>query len=341
MILRRIITTATALAVALAAAGCASEVSTDPTGSADPTGSTVKFGKVRIGIAAPSATLILPFMAEGEGLLEKHGLTDVEISFVPGPQLVPALAGGAFDVAIAAAPAADLIALSSDRVKLLASWLPTSGQYLVAAPDIASVAELKGRNVAINGSKGGSSSMLMDAALRKVGLTFDDVNVSVLQDSGAQVSAYASGQVDAMVTFPPNTYKVMEKRPGSHIIDDLLDVPFPSGQVSVNSAWAEKNSDAVVGLLRGLNDALVMWRADPEKAKALISQKLKLPIDDPMVEQLYAHSVKVFAKELRTIDKAMEAEVFKTILANGFEKAVPEAVARVIAPEFGQRALTK
>ena len=335
MILRRVITTATALAVALAAAGCASEVSTDPTGP------TPESGKIRIGIAAPSATLILPFMAEEEGLLEKYGLTDVEISFVPGPQLIPALAGGAFDAAIAAAPASDLIALSSNRVKVLASWQPTSGQYLVASPDIASVAELKGRNVAINGSKGGSSSMLMDAALRKVGLTFDDVNVSVLQDSGAQVSAYAAGQVDAIVTFPPNTFKVMEKRPGSHIIDDLLDVPFPSGQVSVNSVWAEKNGDIVVGLLRGLNDALAMWHADPEKAKALISEKLKMPIDDPIVEQLYEHSVRVFAKELRTIDKEMEAQVFRTIHANGFEKAVPEAVDGVIAPEYGKRAFAK
>ena len=324
-------------------AGCNSgtEQKTEQKATATPSGQKQDTTPVRIGVAAPSATLLLPFVAKDKGLFEKQGITSPSVTFIPGPQLVPSLAGGAVDFAIVAAPAADLIAISSDRVKVLASWMRSSGQFFVAAPDIKKLEDLKGRKVAINGSKGGSSSMLMNAALRKVNLTFDDVQVSVLQDAAAQVSAYASGQVDAMVTFPPNIEKVQKARPGTSVIDEMRDVFLPSGQVVVNAAWAESHPEATVGVLKALQAALSAWRTDQSLGKSTIAAQLKLDPTSPTVESLYAHSMRSFEESLYTMDLALEERVMEVIRLNGFAEATAAAAAKAIAPQYGEQAFGK
>lgn len=309
-----------------------------PSGSAAQDGGP-EGGKVRIGIAAPAATLIIPNFALEEGLFAKEGLDDVEVTFIPGPQLVPAAAGGQVDIAIASAPAADLIAINGQKVKIAGSWILSPGQYLIAGPGITSVEDLKGKKVGINGSKGGSSSMLMSYALTSAGLSFDDVELNVLQDATSQVQAYAAGQIDAMVTFPPNINRMLVQRAGSTVIRDFSDLVFPGAQTVVNTAWAEKNPGDAKAAVRAMNAGVALWAKEPEKAKSVIATALKLTAGDPLIDELYDYTIEVFSPGMVPIDLEMEKTLFAQFRENGFPQATDEMAAKVILPDLITQAL--
>lgn len=296
-------------------------------------------GKVRIGIAAPAATLIIPNFALDQGLFAEEGLDDVEVSFIPGPQLVPAAAGGQVEIAIASAPAADLIAINGQKVRITGSWILSPGQYLIAGPGIDSVEDLEGKKVGINGSKGGSSSMLMSYALESAGLSFDDVELNVLQDATSQVQAYAAGQIDAMVTFPPNVNRMLEQRPGSTVIRDFSDIVFPGAQTIVNSAWAQKNPGDAMAAIRAMDRAVALWAEKPDEAKAVIGAALNLQTGDQTIEDLYEYTLEVFSDGIVPVDAEMEKELFAQFRANGFPEATDEAAVKVIMPELVEQAL--
>ena len=82
------------------------------------------------GLAAPAASLLLPLVALDEGIFKKHGLDDVEVTFMPGPQLVPAAAGGAFEIAMVAPPTGELTALQGGgSLQTVAAWGKNLGSF--------------------------------------------------------------------------------------------------------------------------------------------------------------------------------------------------------------------
>lgn len=295
--------------------------------------------KIVIGVSSRSAGALVPTLAQKEGLFEKYGVKNVEVTFGPGPQTSAILAGGAFTFTTTATPSVDLVALSSGRAKVLAVWQIHSGLSLLAAPGIESVKDLKGHKVAISGGKGSLTSMVIAATLRKEGLTLDDVTLIVLQDSGASTKAFLSSQVDAVASFQPNTSRLLEGRPGTKVIDDLNDIVLPGAQFSVNDAWAKEHPDLVVGVLRAIDEALQIYRKEPEKVKALIGEQLNLADNKPMVDLLYDDALHNFTERLIIVDEQMEKGIFDLLRLSGFAEATDDKVGNVIAVDYGKKAL--
>lgn len=297
--------------------------------------------KVIFGISARSSTFLLPFLAEREGLFRKHGAGNVEVVFGPGPQTSSALAGGAFNMTMTATPAVDLVGMTSGRVKVLAVAQTHSGQSLMGGPGIDTVKDLKGKKVAISGGKGSATSMLIAASLREEGMSLDDVTLIVLQDSAASTKAFLSGQVDSVAAFPPNTIRLIEGRAGTKIIDEFNDVVLPGAQFSVNDSWAKEHPDLVVSLLRGLDDAIQVFRNEPEKAKALIAEQLSLADNPAMVDVLYGYSTGYLSEHLVVVDEEMEKGVLDLLRLSGFAEATDDTVTKIVAPEYGNKAFPK
>ncbi|HEY9468878.1 MAG TPA: ABC transporter substrate-binding protein [Propionibacteriaceae bacterium] len=300
-------------------------------------------GKVRIGIAAPVAQLILPFLADEQGDFKKHGLSNVEVSFVPGPQLIPAAAGGAVDVAISAAPSTELSALNGGALKIVGAWDKSALQFLVARNGIKSPEELKGKRVGVNGSKAGSSTILMNYALRKAGLKIEDVNIIALQDHGAQLQAYIGGQLDAMITSPPSLQRAQAAQPDTQVIRNFDDLFFPENEIIVNTKWSDNNPDQVVAVLAGLQDALQTWRTKPDLAKTLIAEKLKLDPakDSELVNVLYENTMKIFLQNIEPLTEDETRKIFALLRDSGFPEAVDEKASTVIDGSYLEKALKK
>ena len=331
-----------AATVALLLGGCAAT----PAQSTDPGRgkSTDLSGRIRIGLAAPAAALLLPLVAQDEGIFKKHGLNDVEVTFMPGPQLIPAAAGGAFEIAISAPPAAQLTALQGGgSLQTLAGWVKNPGQVLVVTENIKTVKDLRGRKVGINGSKGQSSSLLMNQALRQNGMTFDDVQVLVTQDAVTQVQSFVGGQIDAMVTGEPLLSRAIASRPGSHVIEDYSGLDyFPGTEVNANKKWLDSKPDQAVAVLQALDEALQLWKSAPEVAKKSIGKNLKLDSTDPQIDMLYTHTIdKLFTKSLQPVSVSDTQKLLAMLRDNGFPEAKDDMAGTIVRTDVLEKALGK
>ena len=181
--------------------------------------------------------------------------------------------------------------------------------------------------------------MLMSYALESAGLTFEDVELNVLQDANAQVQAFAAGQIDAMVTFPPNINRMIAQRPGTSVIREYTDIVFPGTQIITNTAWVSSNRGDAMAAMRAMNRALEMWSEKPDEAKAVIAKSLNLPTGDPLIDELYEFTLDEFSENVAAVDADMEKKLFALFRANGFPEAVEGVAELVIDPTLIEEAL--
>ena len=158
---------------------------------------------VRIGYQKYGTFLLL----KARGLLEKNlaptGFRVEWTEFPGGPQLLEALNVGALDFGItgeappifAQAAGAPLVYVANEPAA------PLSEAILVPKDSpIHSVAELKGRKVALN--KGSNVHYLLVKALEKAGLRYSEITPVFLRPSDAR-AAFEHGDVDAWAIWDP------------------------------------------------------------------------------------------------------------------------------------------
>jgi sulfonate transport system substrate-binding protein len=159
---------------------------------------------LRIGFQKSAATLSL---LRASGTLEKRlAEQDVDVKWVEfpgGPQLLEGLNVGSVDFGLtgetppvfAQAASADLLYIAYEPAS------PTAEAILVGKDSpIKSVAELKGKRVALN--KGSNVHYQLVRALEEAGLKYSDIQAVYLPPADAR-AAFESGSVDAWVIWDP------------------------------------------------------------------------------------------------------------------------------------------
>jgi sulfonate transport system substrate-binding protein len=158
---------------------------------------------VRVGYQKYGTFLLLKARGLLETKLEPLGYTVSWTEFPGGPQLLEALNVGALDFGItgeappifAQAAGAPLVYVAHEPAA------PLSEAILVPnGSPITSVAELKGKKVALN--KGSNVHYLLVKALEKAGLAYTDVTPVFLKPSDAR-AAFEHGDVDAWAIWDP------------------------------------------------------------------------------------------------------------------------------------------
>lgn len=152
-----------------------------------------------------------------KALLAAAGLLDdfpykIEWStFTSGPPLLEAASAGAIDLGgvgntppiFAAAANAKIAAVGASKGQVEADAI-----LVPASSTLASVAELKGKNIAV--AKGSSAHGQVLLTLRSAGLTTKDVTLNFLQSSDAY-SAFTQGKVDAWAVWDPYTAQAQQE----------------------------------------------------------------------------------------------------------------------------------
>lgn len=158
---------------------------------------------VRIGFQKYGTLILL----KGQGLLEQKleplGYTVEWTEFPAGPQLLEGLNVGAVDFGTTGeAPPIFAQAAGAPLVYVGVEPPAPKAEAILVPKDspLQSVAELKGRNVALN--KGSNVHYLLVKALESAGLEYTDVTVSFLPPADAR-AAFEKGAVDAWVIWEP------------------------------------------------------------------------------------------------------------------------------------------
>jgi NitT/TauT family transport system substrate-binding protein len=216
------------------------------------------------------------FVAQEKELFKQHGL-DVELTIVNDT--------GALRTALTAqkiqftATTADTFAIESAQgypatcvMKLDESY---GGDGIVATKEIATIADLKGKTVAVE--KGSVSQFFLLYLLKKEGIAPKDVKITFTPGASESATAFVGGNADAAVTWEPyvtestkngNSHVLVTSREKSGLLIDIL---------VVHKDYGKENPDAVKGMMKSWFDGLAYWQTNQAEANAIIAKALNVP----------------------------------------------------------------
>lgn len=147
--------------------------------------------------------------------------------------------------------------------------LSYGADVVVARPEIQSLGDLKGKRVGVEYS--GLGAFFLSRVLAAADLRQSDIEL-VPVELGAQVEAFRSGRVDALVTAEPGASQLIAE--GARRLFDSRQIPGEIVDVLVVSAdYIERHPERVQSLVQGWLQALGHLRQDREDALARMAAR--------------------------------------------------------------------
>jgi ABC-type nitrate/sulfonate/bicarbonate transport system substrate-binding protein len=132
---------------------------------------------------------------------------------------------------------------------------------LMAAPEIKTAQDLKGKKVGIS-SPGGSADIATRKALKALGLDPEKDNITFvpLGSHAQRTAALFAGSIQAAVDDPPNTAELIDR--GFHSIYDLAGQKLPTAQTAivVQSSFLTSKRDAMQRYIDSLVEAVAYMK---------------------------------------------------------------------------------
>lgn len=230
-------------------------------------------------VAAISRTVFyVPlWVATHRGFMKEEGL-DVQISIQDNSDKVNAmLRSGEVQFTLRTAEAAMIDAYRGGPLRVIAGGVSKLPHFIIAKPEIKTLAQLRGANVGILAEKEGTTYIVQDIA-KAAGLTPDDYTMTVVGGSPARWRLLKEGKIDVGLQPIPNSYEAEAagfSNLGS-VIPFVPDWQFTS--VNVERAWAEQNRDIVVRFLRGLQRGRDFITTNPAESAKIAAEELRTDV---------------------------------------------------------------
>jgi NitT/TauT family transport system substrate-binding protein len=259
----------------------------------------------RHGIVEPNSDAGFVFMASKGGFAEKQGLTLDIIRFKGDPIALRALLAGDLD-SYEGSPAAPIIASSRGaEAKFAGCYWPGMTYDIYAKASINSVADLKGKTLAIS-SPGSQPDVMVRAVLDKYNIPLDQVRFSVLGSDSDRFKALAAGIVDAAAD--PLDYMPLAKANGiKRLVDGGEELPnYVKRCITVSGKTLRDRHDDLVKFLAAEMNALRYALDHRDKEIALTNEITGRKPDDARAGFLFDE-----AKRISAVDPAMPVPVDK------------------------------
>ena len=283
-------------------------------------GSSVMTAAENIKIGLPSVTITaMPFfVAKEHGFFQQENLA-AEIVVMPASLNIKVLLAGEIQYAatIGSAVAASIRGINVRTVML---FVDRPLQDLVGGPGINSIADLKGKLVALS-SRGGLQDIIMRRILTQSKIDLSQVTVITITGQSAMITSLKTGRIAAALLNPP--YNFLAYREGlSNLGFSGNFVRLPSTGIATLGETLEKSPDQVRRLTRAIARARVFARDN--KAKILPTLKRAMRIDDEdLLSKIYdAH------KQVETADGRIDATLVADTIRDarqteGITKEIP------------------
>ncbi|MBT9508295.1 ABC transporter substrate-binding protein [Rhodoferax sp.] len=224
--------------------------------------------RISIAVGGKAAFYYLPLtIAEQLGYFKAEGL-EVEISdFAGGSRALQAVVGGSADVVSGAFE--HTINLQSKGQKYQAFVLQgrapqiSMGISPKTMPNYRTVTDLKGKKIGVS-APGSSTNMVANLILSRAGLKPGDVSFIGVGTAAGALTAFRSGQIDAMSNIDP-VMTMLEQKGEIRIIADTrtlkgtVDVfggPMPAGCLYAPAEFIQKNPNTVQAMTHAIVHSL-------------------------------------------------------------------------------------
>ncbi|MEF2248004.1 MULTISPECIES: ABC transporter substrate-binding protein [unclassified Paenibacillus] len=248
------------LVFALAACGKSNNNTNTPSNSSTPSGEqqTQKADKLRIAYHPNMGGSSAIITGIKKGFFKDQNLDIELVKFTSGPTEIAAMVSGDIDLGYVG-HGAHFLAVQG-KVKVLSLDVLSKAEELIVRNDtgIKSVKDLKGKTVATQ--LGTSGDVVLDLALKREGMTRNDVKLINMDMAGA-VSAFIAKKVDAVIVWAPYSTEV-KKAAGNDNVTVLADSASFSDEFVFPASWVatpdflKKNEDKTVRFLKALHQAM-------------------------------------------------------------------------------------
>jgi NitT/TauT family transport system substrate-binding protein len=230
-------------------------------------------GVLRYGqaLSAQKSIYSLPVtLAEREGLFRREGIDFRVVIPIPGgaDRMVAALHDGLVDMTHVATPFLVRASLAGSDAVAIAAEFNDPIYSLVARPEVARIADLKGRVVGM-ADPGGSIAYSMRKLLALHGVRDVEVQTKTIDGTPARLNCLRSGSCDAVPLGQPQD--LLARAEGFRILAFSTDA-VPAHLYTVTAArrsWAAANPELVARYVRALGAAFATIR-DPAKRGAVV-----------------------------------------------------------------------
>lgn len=238
----------------------------------------------RVRTAIPRATLnyLSVQVADAKGFFRGEGL-EHETLVIAGTTAIAALVSGDVDYS-GAGGSGMRAAVNGAPIKAIMFQTEKVSWYLVTAPEVFKVSELKGKKIAV-GTIGDTQDTLITMLIEREGLSARDVTRVAMPGRNTTITLLAlkSGAIHAATLNGDEA--LLAEREGLHtlaFIGDLFPYPF-QGFMATDKKIAEKPGE-IKRWLRVMIRSLLFIREKPEEAADIAVKKLSLRnMSRPMV----------------------------------------------------------
>jgi len=258
------------------------------------------------------------WVAADAGLFTKHGV-NVDLKYLAATSAVQAMVGGGEEVGFVGNQGIDAKIEGADLV-YIASGLPTFVFQLYGRPEIKTIADLKGKVLAVT-QPAASTDYASRIVLRRNGLEPDkDVRIMYAQDSTNVLNSVSVGNAAAGILGAPMSLKA--KAMGLKMLVNIAELKVPflfTGMLSSPKVVREKN-EALTRFLRAYIESMAVIRRDKESMIKATGRFLKLT-DREALESVYEEYRDVFPVTPLMTAAEIQAvlDVAKSPKAKGFK----------------------
>jgi ABC-type nitrate/sulfonate/bicarbonate transport system substrate-binding protein len=222
-------------------------------------------------ISAQKSIYSLPVaVAEREGLFRREGLDFRLVIPLPGgsDKMIDALHDDTVDVTHVATPFLVRAALAGSDAVAVAAEFNNPIYSLVARPDIAKIADLRGKVVGL-ADPGGSITISIRKLLELRGLSEADIQVRIIEGTPARLGCLQRGECAAVPLGQPQD--LLAESEGYRVLGVSTEaVPeFVYTVTAVRRSWAAAHPEAVVRYVRALAAAFAIIR-DPSRRASVV-----------------------------------------------------------------------
>lgn len=273
---------------------------------------------IKIGLPSVTITAMPFFVAKEHGFFQQEGL-NAEMVVMPASLNIKVLLAGDIQYA-ATIGSAVAAAIRGINVRTVMLFVDRPLQDLVGAPSVTSIAELKGKTVAIS-SRGGLQDIIMRRILTQSKVELNSVNVITIPGQTAMISALKTNRVAAAMLNPP--FNFIAYREGLNNLGFSGNfVRLPSTGVAALGETLEKNPDQVRRLTRALMRARAFARDNKAKVFPMLKRVLRID-DEDLLSKIYEQH-----KQVETADGRVDAQLMNDTIRDarqteGITKEIP------------------
>jgi NitT/TauT family transport system substrate-binding protein len=273
---------------------------------------------IKIGLPSVTITAMPFFVAKEHGFFQQEGL-NAEMVVMPASLNIKVLLAGEIQYA-ATIGSAVAAAIRGINVRTVMLFVDRPLQDLVGAPGINSIADLKGKVLALS-SRGGLQDIIMQRILTSAKIEHNQVTTITIAGQTALITALKTGSVSAALLNPP--YNFLAYREGlSNLGFSGNFVRLPSTGIATMGETLERNPDQVRRLTRAIARARAF--AKDNKAKVFPTLKRALRIDDEeLLSKIYDQHKKIETPDGRIDAKLMADTIHDARQTQGVTKEIP------------------